>query len=441
MTLPDLAPTSPARETTRAASLLVRHELPLAFAIAALSAAWGFASQSYQVFRYWDSDEYYRMAEQFAAGEPITAAAPYAYRVLVPWLVGQCCHADIQRGFLLINLASALALSVLFAFWLRAFVSTAGVRLLMVAALALQWHAPARFVFYYPAYVDPLFLVLVVAALIAGERLLGRPAIADGLTYAGLVAIGTQARETMLLLPVCGLLAAVLDRRDTRFGRIRWYAGALAAGVVAHLVARIIVEPRPGYGVVATIAEQLTRKPIESVLLAWFIAFGPMIAVVAYDWRATLTFLRRRADLAALPVLSLALAYAGGTDTERLIFWAAPVVYLLVAQSIERQRMLLSSAAVSTVVVTGQVLSQRVLWPVPDPGSAVTAWSDAKHWGARLYAIANRMFVIDDFHWNLWSNFGSRQVHLIQLGFYLAVSALVVLLMRRRASSLQSPDR
>jgi hypothetical protein len=43
------------------------------------------------------------------------------------------------------------------------------------------------------------------------------------------------------------------------------------------------------------------------------------------------------------------------------------------------------------------------------------------------------VFVIDDFHWNLWSNFGSRPFHLVQLAFYLAISATVIALMRRGA--------
>ena len=54
----------------------------------------------------------------------------------------------------------------------------------------------------------------------------------------------------------------------------------------------------------------------------------------------------------------------------------------------------------------------------------------------RCEVIANRVFVIDDFHWNLWSNFGSRPFHLVQLALYLAVSAAVVALMHRGAMRL-----
>ena len=138
-----------------------------------------------------------------------------------------------------------------------------------------------------------------------------------------------------------------------------------------------------------------------------------------------------------LPLLCIALAYVGGHDTERYFFWAMPAVYLLIAQSLERQLPVVSSAAVASMLVAGQLLAERVFWAVPDPGSAVTPLADVGGL-ERLYAIANRVFVIDDFHWNLWSNFGSRPFHLVQLAFYLALSAAIVLLMQRRAVDVRT---
>jgi len=416
---------------------LSRLEVLLTIAIALITAAWAYQIQAFQVFRYWDSDEYFLMAQQFASGETITAQAPYAYRMLVPWIVGHCC-GDIQRGFLIVNLASGVALALLLLFWLRRFIATAAVRLLMVAACVLQWHGPVRFVFYYPAYVDPLFQVLLVAALVAGEWWLASRSRAAGLTYVALIATGTLARETMLVVPVCALIGAAASRQRRDGWTFTWPAVAFAAGVGAFLAARINTDPRAGYRFLDAIALHLANKPIESLLLVWFISFGPMVAIALYDWRATLAFLKQRVDLAALPLVCVALAYIGGHDTERYLFWAMPVVYLLIAQSIERHRAVLSNGVLAGVIVIAQLLSQRVWWPVPDPGSAVTAMSDTVGLVARLYAIANRVFVIDDFHWNLWSNFGSRPFHFVQLAFYLSVTVFIVLMMKRRDRHPQS---
>lgn len=413
--------------------------MPAALAVSALAAAWAWHTQVFQVFRYWDSDEYFLMAQQIAAGERITAAAPYAYRVLTPWMVATCCAGDIQRGFLVVNLAAGVLMSALLVWWLRPFVASAGVRLLMVAAYAWQWHGPIRFTFYYPAYVDPVFQAFVLAALIACERLVARPTAAAGAGFVGLSALGAFARETMLIAPTAALFGSLVARPRWAAAAAGWMRTALLATLAALVGARFLATPRPGYGAVEAALMHIATKPVESIVLVWFIAFGPMVAFIAYDWRATLGFLRRRPDLAAWPVVCIALAYVGGHDTERYLFWAMPVMYLLVAQSIERHARIVSSTAVASVAVVGQLLSERVLWPVPDPGSAVTALSSVQGVGARIYAVANRVFVIDDFHWNLWSNFGSRPFHLVQLAFYLAVSAALLLLMQRRASRAVAP--
>ena len=84
---------------------IAKLEIPITFAIAAAAAEWAYYIQVFQVFRYWDSDEYFLMAQQIASGDQVTAAAPYAYRLLTPWLVATCCANDIQRGFLVLNVA------------------------------------------------------------------------------------------------------------------------------------------------------------------------------------------------------------------------------------------------------------------------------------------------------------------------------------------------
>jgi hypothetical protein len=414
-----------------------RAELPLALAIVAVSALWSRQIQAFQVFRYWDSDEYFRMAQQFAAGEPVTASAPYVYRVLTPWVVSRCCGGDIQQGFLLTNLAAGAALAILLVFWLRRFIQSTEVRLLMVAAYALQWHAPVRFTFYYPGYVDPVFQLLLLAALLVGDYVVSKPTFGVGVLYVLLIALGSLARETMLLAPLVGLVAAIVVWRRQGVTPALWFLAAMAAGLLSYLAVQFGTSARGGFSFVEALLTALATKPLEALPLSWFIAFGPMLAIVAYDWRETREFLRARPDLATVLVACLVLGYIGGTDTERFVFWAMPVVYLLVARSIERHRALLTGPAVALVVVVGQLVSERVLWPVPDPGRAVTPLAEVAGLPARIYAVANRVFVIDDFHWNLWSTFGSRPFHLAQLAFYLALSAVIIAMMRRRAIGLQ----
>jgi hypothetical protein len=53
---------------------------------------------------------------------------------------------------------------------------------------------------------------------------------------------------------------------------------------------------------------------------------------------------------------------------------------------------------------------------------------------AKLYAALNRLFVIDDFYWNLWSYFGSQSFHAALLVLYFCFSALLMLWIYRAES-------
>src|SRR5262249_13799960 len=127
------------------------------------------------------------------------------------------------------------------------------------------------------------------------------------------------------------------------------------------------------------------------------------------------------------------LAYVGGHDTERYLLWAAPVVYVLVGLALERHRAALSSAWLIAVLVAAQAVSGRGFWAIPSPSGAVTAFSDLAGVPAKLYSVLDRLFVIDDFHWNLWSNFGSRPFHWLLLAVYGAFSLAMAAWLRARS--------
>jgi hypothetical protein len=394
---------------------------------------WSAHIQHYQVYRYWDSDEYFTLAEQLAAGRPVTASAPYVYRVLTPWIVAHCCAADIQRGFLIVNIVAGALSAVVLAVWLRRFVTDWRIRVLVTAAYIWEWHAPVRFVYYYPAYVDPLLLLFLPLGLIFVERTAERPTALNIVALIAITGAGVLAREMMLLVPLSALLHRRLWTATRGAARLTVFAGPIAAALIATVVAHRGTVPRVAYSFSEAVLYHLQHKPIFSLALSWFMTFGPVIAIVLYDWRDAVEFLRMHRHLAAYLVACAAFAYVGGHDTERYLIWAAPVVYVLVGRALVRQRAVLRGAALAAALVIAQMVSERVLWGIPDPTRAVTAFSDLSGAVAKTGSILNRLFVIDDFHWNLWSNFGSRPFHLLLLGLYAAFSALVIVWMRSRS--------
>jgi hypothetical protein len=403
----------------------------------AVAALWSAHVQHYQVFRLWDSDEYYALAEQLASGAPVTASAPYVYRVLTPWIVAHCCPDHIQRGFLMVNSVAGALGAVVLAIWLRRFVTDWRVRVLVTAAFVFEWHAPVRYVYYNPVYADALLLLFLPLGLIFVERCAERPSMANATTLVAITGMGVLAREMMLLVPFAALLHPGLWRRPRGAVRIIALAGPVAAASAATFVAHRGTHPRVAYSFVEAVTYHLQHKPLFSLVLPWFITFGPVIAIVLYDWRETMRFLRREQYLGAFLVACAVLAYIGGHDTERYLIWSAPVVYVLLGRSIVRHRTALASIGLMTVLVCAQLVSERVFWGIPDPTIEPTSLLGVPTLSGKVASALNRLFVINDFYWNLWSNFGSRTFHIVLLVMYALCSALIIAWMRSRSLKAQ----
>jgi hypothetical protein len=162
-----------------------------------------------------------------------------------------------------------------------------------------------------------------------------------------------------------------------------------------------------------------------------FKTFGPVLAVVLYDWRAARAVIARNMYLAVFFVGCFAAGYIGGHETERYLIWGAPAVYLLVAIALQNHRAaLLRSAWVFVLLVLAQAFSAHVFFGFPDPGLAVADWVMMTTASAKLWGIVNRLLVVDDFSWNMWSYFGSRPFHALELGIYSAFSAALILYIR-----------
>jgi hypothetical protein len=132
------------------------------------------------------------------------------------------------------------------------------------------------------------------------------------------------------------------------------------------------------------------------------------------------------------------LGWIGGQDTERYVFWAAPVVYVLVGRAALELAPWLSRPLLA-VIVAGQALAERVLLPVPqtqhfDP---LTLPPDR--------SVADLLYVLTPLraneYFDLWSYWMPRLAKVVMLAEYGVVAATIVvwlLLARRRAAPAAS---
>jgi hypothetical protein len=427
----------------RAATASLWPELLIVAALFGATAWVSARMQDVTVTRYWDGDEYYVMTEQIAAGETPRAAAPYVYRLATPWLVAHLSPRAIVNGYRAINLTAAAVTAAMLLVWLRRFVAERWARLLAVTLFIVEWHGPVRFVFYYPVYVDPLVFPFLIAGLLLIDSLRSRSehAITRLVALTAICVVGALTREVMIVVPIALLVARHPIGRAPSTGGARapellWWL-PLAATVATLAATRIVTQPRLAFSFVGTALFHVRNKPFYTWLLAWFITFGPVLALVFDDWRSAWRGLTERQDLAVYLALFGVLAYIGGHDTERYLFWSMPVVYVLIAQALVSHRAALSHTYLASALIVAQAVSERIFWGIPSPSLATATLEEMPSRAARAYAILNRLVVVDDFHWNLWSNFGSRSFHALLLAIYVAFSAAVIAWLRLRAVRLR----
>jgi hypothetical protein len=402
--------------------------------------------QQVTLFRFWDSDHYYWMTYFFATHQPVTAAAPYVYRIGLPWLISFAERHHYGDAYRAANLISAGLSAVLLVVWLRAYLRSWVTRLVLATLFLAEWHGPARFVHYYPMYVDPPMFVFLIAGLIVVDWIRRDESAWTFVALALLTYVGTLVREVMVVVPAALLLAS--DRSERTF--VRRIAGRdrratlallpLAAAFAAIATTRFVAIPRAdSYTFLSAAIDNVSRKPLFAWVLSWFFTFGPVLAIVAFDWRRAARFLASRWDLAAYLCFFAFLSYVGGTDTERLLLWAMPVVYVLIGRALETYpRLFLIAPAL--VLAAAQAVSERIFWPIPSPGTNVEAFAASASWPARAWGLVNRAIVVDDFHWNLWSTFGSRPVHALTLAWDLAFTGAFVFWLTLRSRALRPVD-
>jgi hypothetical protein len=407
----------------------------IAFVVISL---YSFYVQTIVLTRFGDGDEYFFAAEQMAAGQTIRAEVPYAYRIALPWLVARTFPERIELGFRIYNTAAAAAGTALLLMWLRAFGIRPGVAALTTLLYVANWIGPARFLYYYPIYVDPPFIAFSMGALLLIESLRRRFTWARTGALSALCFLGGSIRETMILAPIAFVFANVGRRRVCGEGEedapIPLIARLLplACGAIAVVLCRQVpVAPRRTLSAVENAIYLFHDKPLFTLPLALFMTFGPVLAVVFHDWRAARDVVRRHAYLAVFFASCFAAGYVGGHETERYLIWAAPVVYLLIATALQNHgEALMRSAWVFVALAGAQLAAEHVFFGIPDPSFAVADFSTLTTIGEKIWGVINRLVIIDDFSWNLWSYFGSRPFHALLLAVYVVFSVLLILYLR-----------
>jgi len=216
------------------------------------------------------------------------------------------------------------------------------------------------------------------------------------------------SRETTIVIGLALLANRVNERRTAAWLPVLAGIAALAA------VDRLVITTASGYSMPAEAWRFVRDKSLLNYTLAWFVVFGPMLAAPLFYWRRSFGVLaENRALLIYLTAFAI-LAWIGGTDTERLLVFASPVVYVLVAKAIGWSRMTPFSFATAGLALM-QAASARAFTSIRGPGELLTPFQKVAAYQ------------------NLWTEFSPpRLLMFYWLGYGLMTAVVVAWLTTRR---------
>ena len=325
--------------------------------------------------RGFDGATYYAAAEQLAAGGAPAGEARFASRLGTPLLAALVSPDDLIDGFRIVNLSAALVSTLLFLAWLRRYLDTPWLRLVLVAVYASHWLQLIRFTVFYPVLADACAQAFCFAGLLAIGAYQKTPSAGTLAIVAAISAVGVVFREIVLLVPL-----AFLFSRNPRatwlprwpFVRVapapirEWIPLALAAAALL-LVGTSVEATDSGFSASTHLLQRAMARTTLSYLLGWLVAFGPVIAVVLFEWRTAASFFARHRWAAAYMAGVATAGWAASLESGRhALNWGAPVAYLLIGLAIQQNPRWYRGALLAVLLGT-QAVVNRLFWNIPQP--------------------------------------------------------------------------
>ncbi|MBE3145071.1 MAG: hypothetical protein IMZ61_14305, partial [Planctomycetes bacterium] len=259
-----------------------------------------------------------------------------------------------------------------------------------------------------------------------------------GIGLLGLVSfIGVVFREVVLIIPIAlafitnpipllqEITSPLTKQQIIKLVKRPYYPAIVPVvlGIAGIFLVRSVASQTNDYSFAKTAFDWAYDKPVLTYIHAYFITYGLWIIIPVYFWRRTFSFLWNNQYMLVYLVGFMVLGWIGGSDTERFLFWAMPVVYLLIGIEIEENKNLFYSPLLILPLAASTICSQRLFWTVADyPNTFKTPFPI-------LSILSNKFQYLD-----LWSFFAERSVQAISLLEYLLLSALLLLWMKHRAN-------
>src|SRR5688572_21202433 len=251
--------------------------------------------------RGYDGSHYYELARQLVDGERPSGESRFVRRIGTPLLASRGSPDDLVASLFVINAVAAVLSTLLLYAWLGRYVASRWLRMALVLLHATHWLHLVRVTTFYPVLVDACAQACCFAGLIGIASYEEHPRRWMLSAISLLAAGGVWFREVVLLIPLTLLFvrtsgtAAPSASFRSRFAlpRARLWIPLVLAMASLGLLESFVVATDPAFSESEHLLGRAASRSVLPYVLGWLVAFGPMLAVILFDWRHTLDFLRR----------------------------------------------------------------------------------------------------------------------------------------------------
>lgn len=328
--------------------------------------------------RGYDGVSYQRFAHQLADGERPSGPSRFVRRLGTPVLAALVDPNDLTNSFMIVNVFATLVSAVLLLVWFRTHLGSRWLRVGLVVLYAAHWLQLVRFTFFYPVLIDAWSQVFCFAGLNAIVWYERKPGWWPVLTISLISAAGVFFRELLLLIPLAFLFTTRSSAQHRlAFARTRvanmprfalWIPLVSACATLLWIGDLVSVTADPEFSALTHFADRAYSRSLIAFLLGWMVAFGPALFIVLFDWRSAVEFLSRHKPLLVHMLGVAAIGWVASLESERhALYWASPVVYVLLGRTIERHRIWFRSPALVALLLAAQAFVSRAFLTTPQP--------------------------------------------------------------------------
>lgn len=371
-----------------------------------------------------DGVDYYKISEDIVKSETPEARAPFVYRVGTPYLVSMIFPDDLLFGFKLINIIASSLIAFALLFFLNLYFRVSYLNLIPVSLYALSWHAPLRMSWYYPVHVDPLAILILILLLILLKRLIHSFSFLSLILFTLLSVLGVLLRE-INIIPAFVLILYHTEFKfkdklpffSISFKNLKFkYLLPFALAIFTILVLHFLVKSTVSYSFLAVAVTWIYKKSIFILLHSLFYSFGPILFLILVNFKNCYKYIGENKELGLILVIIFVLGAAGGSDTERIFYWAMPVVYLIFLVSIERISIKNYKYTFGLLVIS-QLISIRSFLLTPDYPNTYNSILPF------LTPLSDRFPLLD-----LWVWHADTRVNIVSFGTYILLFATLYII-------------